>query len=212
MSIVADPVGEGLVQSLARPGGNVTGRSGQGRDLVPKMLELFHSTAPHAELTAVLVNTRNPLHESLWRDAEAAAQSLHMKLLRVETPGAAGLDAAFDAIVKARADALFMLPDDTMSFNYRTRIVEFAGTHRLPSLFGPSEFVEAGGLSYGENYADSYRQSTVYIDKLVHGASPADLPIEQPMHFELVVNLKTAKAIGIAIPQSILLRADKVLK
>jgi putative ABC transport system substrate-binding protein len=176
------------------------------------MLELFHAMVPQAESTAVLVNTLNPVHQGLWREADTAAPSLQMKLLRVEMRGSAGLDEAFDAIAKQHPSALFVLPDDA-TFNLRARIIEFVNNQRLPSLFGFREFVEDGGLmSYGRNFADSYRQSAAYVDKVVHGVNPATLPIEQPTTFELVINLKAARALGLTVPQSILLRADKVIE
>lgn len=212
MVSVGDPVGQGFVMSLARSGTNVTGTSSQFQDLVPKMLELFHAMVPQAESTAVLVNTLNPVHQGLWREADTAAPSLQMKLLRVEMRGSAGLDEAFDAIAKQHPSALFVLPDDA-TFNLRARIIEFVNNQRLPSLFGFREFVEDGGLmSYGRNFADSYRQSAAYVDKVVHGVNPATLPIEQPTTFELVINLKAARALGLTVPQSILLRADKVIE
>ena len=213
MASVADPVGQGFVKSLAQPGANVTGRSSQSRALLPKMLELFNTAVPNATRIAVLVNVLNTAHETLWADAVAAAPSFRMNLVRVDVRGPAGLDAALDTLAASRADALFVLPDDPMSHNLGARIVEFANKRGLPTLFGFREFVEAGGLmSYGEKFADTYRQTATYIEQILRGAKPAELPIEQPTRFELVVNLNTARALGITFPQPLLLRVDTTIK
>lgn len=213
MASVADPVGQGFVKSLAQPGTNVTGRSSQSRALLPKMLELFTTAVPGARRIAVLVNVLNTVHETLWADAVAAAAPLGINLLRVDVRGPAGLDAALATLAASHADALLVLPDDPMSHNLRTRIVAFANMHGLPTFFGFREFIEAGGLmSYGEKFADTYRHTAAYVDKVVRGTKPAELPIEQPTRFELVINLETAAALGITFPRSLLLRADATIK
>ncbi len=213
MASVADPVGQGFVKSLSQPGTNVTGRSSQSRDLLPKMLELFVSAVPTARQIAVLVNVNNTVHEALWSDAQRAAAAAGIHLLRIDVRGPPDLDGALDKLAASTADALFVLPDDPMSHNLRARIVEFANGRRLPTFFGFREFVEAGGLmSYGEKFADTYRHTASYVDRIVRGARPGEMPIEQPTHFELVVNLDTAAALGIALPRPLLLRADATIR
>lgn len=213
MASVADPVGQGFVKSLAQPETNVTGRSSQSRALLPKMLELFTTAVPSARRIAILVNVQNTVHETLWTDAVAAAVAFNIELVRIDVRGPAGLDAAFETLAASRADALLVLPDDPMSHNLRARIVAFANLRGLPTFFGFREFVEAGGLmSYGEKFADTYRHTAAYVDKVVRGAKPAELPIEQPTRFELIINLKTAAALGITFPRSLLLRAEMTIK
>lgn len=213
MASVADPVGQGFVKRLARSDTNVTGRSSQSLDLLPKMLELFTTAVPTASRIAVLVNVLNTVHETLWAQTLAAAASHRINLVRVEVRGPAGLDAALETLAGSRADALLVLPDDPMTYNLRARIVEFAARARLPTFFGFREFVDAGGLmSYGEKFADTYRFTAPYVHQVVLGADPAELPIQQPTRFELVVNLKTAAALGIEFPRSVLLRADAAIR
>lgn len=213
MAGAPDPVGEGLVKSLARPGTNVTGRSTQTSELQPKRLELLRSAFPEGAQIAVLMNSRNPVHEVLWREAEASAQSLNMKLVRIETRGAAGLDGAFDNLAKSGARAILVLSDDPTMIEFRDQIVAAATRLDLPSMFGYRESVEAGGLmSYGPNLHDDYRLSAAYVVKVANGANPAELPIEQPTQFELVINLKTAAALGITLPRALLLRADELIR
>lgn len=213
MASVADPVGQGFVSSLARPGHNVTGRSSQSRVLIPKMLELFVAAAPSAKTIAVLANTLNPVHEPLWRDVLAAAQTVPVKLVRLDVDGPADLAHALAGIAGTHADALFVLPDDPMFLNLRSRIVDAANALAMPSFFSASDFVEAGGLlSYGERFADTYGYAAPFVDKLARGAKAAELPIEQPTQFELVINLRTAAALGLTIPRSLLLRANTTLK
>lgn len=213
MASVSDPVGQGLVTSLAKPGRNITGLSSQADELLPKRLELLVSLLTPNTLVAVLANSRNAVHSPMWQKLEGTAQKLKLRLVLVKTDDEAGLPAAFDAIIRTGAKALFVLPDDPMAFNVRGRIVEFAAKHRMPDFYWASEFVEAGGLvSYGANLRDSYRDATVYIDKVVKGAKPATLPVAQPTRFELVVNQKTAKSLGLTIPQALLLRADRVIE
>ena len=212
MASVSDPVGQGLVASLAKPERNVTGLSSQADELLPKRLELLASLLPPNSLVAVLANSRNAVHPPMWEKLKGAAEQLKLRVLLVRTDDGAGLDAAFDAASRARATALLVLPDDPAVFNSRDRIVALAAKHRMPDIYWASEFVEAGGLlSYGANLRDSYVDATAYIDKVVKGAKPASLPVAQPTRFELVVNRKTAKSLGLTVPPSILLRADRVI-
>jgi putative ABC transport system substrate-binding protein len=213
MAGVADPVGQGFVKSLARPGTNATGRSSQSRELTPKMLELLRTAVPNAQRVAVLVQVRNFAHENLWRDAVGAAAPLGITLVRIEMDGAPGLDAALERLGKSQVDAVIALPDDPPLMNLRPRVVAAANALRLPSFFGYREFVVDGALmSYGERFADGYRQVAPYVDKVVRGGKPAELPIEQPMRFELVINLKTAAALGLDLPKALLLRADETIQ
>ena len=213
MLSVPDPVGQGLAASLARPGTNVTGRSSQHFDLVQKMLQLFHEAVPGAGRIAVLVNAPNPRNQEAWAEALAAAQSLNVDLIRIEMQGAEDLDAALDGIAKSNANALFVLPDDPPAFNLRQRIIAFARERALPLLAPYREFVEDGAfMSYGESFEEAARGVALYLDKVVHGTNPAELPIAQPTRFELTVNRKVANELGITIPPSVLLLADSVIE
>ena len=218
MVAVADPVAAAFVKSLAQPGTNITGRSSQSNDIVPKMLDLFRRAVPRAEPLAVLMNVNNPAQEPLWRDASRAAEALKLALLRVEVRSGENvrgddLPAAFERVALARAGGVFVLPDDPTSMLNRARIVALARQHRLPALYGASEFPESGGLmSYGESIADSARQSARHVDLLLRGASAATLPVEQPTRFEFVVNLATARSLGVVIPKELLVLADKVIE
>jgi putative tryptophan/tyrosine transport system substrate-binding protein len=210
---VPDPVGQGLAASLARPGTNVTGRSSQHFDLVPKILQMFHEAMPKADRIAVLVNAPNPFHQGAWAEAIAAAQSLDVDLIRIEMQGAAGLDAAPESVAKSNANALFVLPDDPTTYNVRSRIIAFTRERALPLLAPYREVVEDGALmSYGESYEDAAQGIALYLDKIASGTNPAELPIMQPTRFELTVNQKVAKELGITIPPSLLVRADRVIE
>lgn len=213
MASVADPVGQGFARGLARSDTNVTGRSSQSRALMPKMLELFQLAAPNARRIAVLVNLPNTVHETLWSDLLAAAGPKGLDLVRLEIRGPADLDAGLERLGGLRAHALIVLPDDPMALNHRARIVARANELRLPSFYGYREFVEAGGLaSYGERFSASYGSTATFVDKVLRGASPARLPIEQPTRFEVAVNLKTAAAMGLELPKVLLLRADTMIR
>jgi putative ABC transport system substrate-binding protein len=213
MLSVPDPVGQGLAASLAHPGANVTGRSSQHFDLVPKILQLFHEAVPKAGRIAVLVNAPNAFHQEAWAEALAAAQSLNVDLIRIEMQGAERLDAALDSVAKSNANALFVLPDDPSTFNLRQRIIAFAREHALPLLAPYREFVEDGALiSYGESFEDAAQGVALYVDKVVRGTNPAELPIAQPTRFELTVNQKVANELGITIPSSVLVRADRMIE
>lgn len=212
MAAVTDPVGQGLVQSLSRPGGNVTGTASQFDDAMPKMIELFATVLPRGASVAVLANERNPVHARLWESLSRAASGLGLRMTRIGVTGGAEIPQAMQKAAAA-GTALFLLPDDPMFFNQRARIVELAKTNRLAGFYYAREFVELGGLiSYGENMAGSYRRAAGYVDRILHGAKPGDLAIEQPTTFELWVNLAAAKALGVNVPQTVLLQADRVLE
>ncbi len=209
---VDDPVGSGLIASLARPGGNVTGLSRLTPELVGKHLELLKEAVPKAVRVAVLSNPRNPLHPELVRNAKLAAGSLGVQLKIVEARAPMELEGAFSTMAGERMSALLVL-GDSMFYVNRTRIADLALRNRLPSMFGSGDLSRAGGLmAYAPRSVDNYRRAATYVDKILKGAKPADLPVEQPTKFELVINLKTAKALGLTIPPSVLLRADEVIR
>jgi len=208
----ADPVGSRLVASLARPGGNVTGLSVQSPDLVGKQLQLFKEAVPKLSRVAVLSNPIHPGHPRSLREAEVAARSLKMRLQVLEARAPTEFAGAFSAATKESAGALLVV-GDPMFFGERTRIVELAAKNRLPLMASQKEYAEAGGLlAYGIDHRDSFRRAATYVDKILKGAKPGDLPIEQPTKFEFVINLKTAKALGLTIPPSLLGRADEVIQ
>ena len=211
---VADPVGTGLVASLARPGGNITGVTPISAELSAKRLELLKETVPRVSRIAVLSTPDYPLpvKTETLKEMEAAARALGVQLQLLEVRGANDFDSAFGAMRKERAGAFTVLPIP-MFLDERRRIVDFAAKSRLPAIFHWTEYVEAGGLmSYGADPMALFRRAAVFVDKILKGSKPADLPVEQPMKFEFVINLKTAKQIGLTIPQSVLYRADKVIK
>ena len=213
MAIVGDPVAQGFVASLARPGGNITGFTNLSPDLGTKRLELLKEVSPKVRRVAVFQNAAQ--HGPAMKEMETAAKFLRVQLQPLEVRGPDDLEMAFAAVTRERADALVTLPNTLLRMNARTRIpiVEFTLKHRLPSMYEGSEYVEAGGLmSYGPDEMANVRRAAVYVDKILKGTKPADLPVEQPTKFELVINLKTAKQIGLTIPQSVLYRADKVIK
>jgi len=212
---VTDPVTDGLVTSLARPGGNVTGLSFLALDLAGKRVELLKQAVPGVTRVAIL---RQPggqgerTDTDILKAAEVAARALGVRLQFVEARGPTDLDRAFSDMTKARAGALTGL-GGSMFFNERRRLVDLAAKNRLPAVYPLREFVDAGGLmSYGPNMADSFRRAATYVDKILKGAKPADLPVERPTKFDLVINLKTAKALGLTIPPSLLQRADQVIE
>jgi putative ABC transport system substrate-binding protein len=210
---VADPVGAGLVSNLARPGGNVTGITHIVTEVTSKRLELLKEIAPSASRIAVLVNPDDPNATGQIQNAEAAARSLGVKLQPVLTVrGAGDLERAFEAISRSGAAAALRMVDPTGG-PLRARTVELTLRHRLPEMFAFREDVEAGGLvAYGASLAEQYRQAATFVDKILRGTRPADLPIEQATKFELAINLKTAKILGLTIPPSLLLRADHVIE
>lgn len=207
-----DPVGTGLVQSLARPGGNVTGLSIQHPELSGKRLELLKEALPRLSRVAVLSNPANQVHPSMQSETEAAAQSLGLHVLRVAAQGTADYDGAFVTIAREGAEAVVVLGDLSF-FGHRVRLAELAARHRLPTMFAQREHVVAGGLfSYGIDLRDNVRRAATYVDRILRGARPADLPVEQPTKFEFAVNVKTAKALSLTIPTSVLRRADHVIQ
>jgi len=212
MSIVLDPVGSGLVPSLARPGGNVTGTSFMGPDLVGKQLQLLKEVVPKVSRVALLRNPANPASAQGLRDAEAAARALGVRLQALEARDPQEIDSAFAAMTRERAGALLIFPDPIFG-NQRRQIAELAAKRRLPAIHGGlPEYAEAGGLMvYSPNILDLKRRAATYVDKILKGAKPADLPVEQPTKFELVINLKAAKALGLTIPPSLLRRADQII-
>jgi putative tryptophan/tyrosine transport system substrate-binding protein len=213
MAAVADPVGQRLIASLAKPGANITGLSSQAEDILPKMMQLFAGVLPRPATVAVLVQGGSDVHPRMWQQLVPIAHALELKLVKIDVANPAGLPAAFDMALGEKASAVFVLPDEPMFINLRTPIVELAAMHRLPAFYGARELVDDGGLmSYGENLGRAYRNAATYVGNLGRGAKPADLPVEQPTKFELVINLKTAKALGITIPQTVLLRADEVIQ
>ena len=212
MAWVGDPVGSGLVASLARPGGNITGLSVLTPDIVQKALEILKEGAPSVSRVAIWMDPTNPGETLADSQIDAAARVLGVRLLRVDVRSVANLDAAFAAALRQRVEALFVYPLPIASLDER-RIAEFAIRNRLPTIAVVPRFVEAGMLmSYAPSTADHYRRVGIYVGKILKGAKPADLPVEQPTKFELIINLKTAKALGLTIPQSLLLRADELIQ
>jgi len=210
---VGDPVGAGLVASLARPGANVTGTSGMTTEVVGKSLGLFKQTVPKVSPMAVLWNPNNVVYQGqMLRETEVTAQTLGIQLQMFGARGPDEFDRTFAAIASARAASLLVLPDPVFSA-HTARIADFADKSRLPAMYGLREHAAAGGLmAYGPNYADLYRRAASYVDKILKGAKPADLPVEQPSKFEFVINLKTAKTLGLTIPPGVLAIADEVIE
>jgi len=212
MVTVADPVGIGLVPSLARPGGNITGLADLHADLVPKRLEILKELTPGASHVTVLLNPANPAHALQLRALQAAAPAVSVTVLPLEVSDPAGLDRVFAGLKRERPAGLIVLGDRMFGAN-RKRIVELSISNRLPTVYTHKWWVESGGLvSYGANFADLYRRVATYVDKILKGAKPGDLPVEQPTRLELVINLKTAGAIGIRVPAALLARADEVIQ
>ncbi len=209
---VADPVGTGLVQGLARPGGNITGLSLMAPELIGKQLELLKEVLPKLSRVAVLGNPANPAHAPYWQETRAAGRVLGVQLHILEVRGLNELEAAFGAATKGQVGGLLVLSDPLFLF-HRARIVALVAKHQLPAMYPWREVVDIGGLmSFATSLSANHRRAATYVDKLLKGAKPADLPVEQPTRFELVVNLKTAKALGLTIPQSVLIRADQVIQ
>jgi putative ABC transport system substrate-binding protein len=212
---VGDPVTSGLVTSLARPGGNVTGLSALSADLTRKWLELLKQAVPTVSRVALLLQPGalgERTEKDIVKEAEVAARVLGVRLQVVEARGPADFDRAFSDMTRAHAGAL-MVPSTSMFNSERRRLLTLAAKTRLPTLFTFREYVDAGGLmSYGPNLADLFRRAATYVDKILKGAKPGDLPVEQPAKFELMINLKTAKALGLTIPPSVLQRADEVIQ
>jgi putative ABC transport system substrate-binding protein len=207
-----DPVAVGIVSSLARPGGNITGMSIIAPDLAGKRLELLKEVLPKLKRLTVLWNPASGGAVTEWRATQVAARQLGIELASLEVRDAEALLRAFERLRAQRPPALAVL-SDVRVISYRKLIADFAAEQRIPTLFGFAEFAAAGGLlSYGVNLVDLYRRSAGYVDRILRGAKPGELPIEQPTTFEMVVNLKVASALGVAMPQSVLLRADQVIE
>lgn len=212
MAGAGDPVGLGLVASLARPGGNLTGPSMMNTEIVGQRMQLLKEVVPGLVRVAVLTNSVNPIHAIFWRETEPAARELGLELQAVEARVPEEFEVAFAAATRGKAGALVAL-DDALTYNYRTRVVALAAASRLPALYGYREFPDVGGLmSYGANMASHFRHAANYVDKILRGAKPGDLPVEQPTKFDLIVNLKAAKALGLELSPSLLVRADEVIE
>jgi len=208
----ADPVGVGHVASLARPGGNITGLSTLLTDLAPKELEILKEALPQTTRIGILWNPTTPSHGPAVRAVEAAGQKLGVQLLLVPARSVEEFDGAFSTMTRERMGSLLVI-GSPLAFSQRVPLAELALKHRLPGMFQSRENVEAGGLmSYGVDYNDLHRRAALYIDKILKGVKPADLPVEQASKYELIINLKTANTLGLAIPESLLLRADKVIE
>ena len=212
MGTIGDPLGSGIVTNLARPGGNVTGSSSRAAELESKRLELLKEAVPGLSRVAILFNPTNHYMPLALQSARKGAQMLHVSLAIYEVRDTTTLDAAFVTLTKDRPDAL-MVPADTFLVSQRSRIAQFAIENKLPSVYTFREYIEAGGLiAYTPNYHDLFRRAASYVDKILKGAKPGELPIGQPTKFQLVINLKTAKALGLVIPRALLVGADQVIE
>lgn len=208
MAVSGDPVGAGLVLSLARPGGNVTGLSSLAAGIVGKQLELLKQATPKTSRVAVLSNPNNAAHAAELREAEAAGRTLGVQVQRVEARGPNEFDNAFSALAREQAQALVVLAD----VNFPPKIADLVTARRLPAVYPSEEYTKTGGLiAYGASRRELYRRAAYFVDRILKGSKPSDLPVEQPTKFELVFNLKTAKALGLTIPQTLLLRADQII-
>jgi putative tryptophan/tyrosine transport system substrate-binding protein len=211
MAIISDPVEEGLIASLARPGGNMTGLAFQNQALTAKRLELLKEAVPKVSRVAVLWDTSFGLTAG-YTQAEAAARTLQLRLQPLRVRRAADLEPAFASAATGHTEAVLVLASPFLNA-HRHLVIELAARHRLPATYEASTFVAAGGLmSYGPSFSDMYRRAAVYVDKILKGSKPADLPVEQPTKFELAINRKTAQALGLAIPSSLLLRVDHIVE
>jgi putative ABC transport system substrate-binding protein len=212
MGSIGDPIGSGFVKSLSHPGGNITGLSNIASELSPKLLEMLHSMVPKLSRVAILVNPDNSSNTAGLKNVQAAVQRTGVTIRSLDARTPQEIENAFSQMAREKAGALIVMLDPF--FNQQVRqIAELAAKNRLPAISGIREYVEAGILmSYGPSFADMYRRVATYVDKILKGAKPADLPVEQPTQFELFINRKTAKALGLTIPQELLLRADKVIE
>src|SRR5262249_9233141 len=209
---VVDPVGVGLVDSLARPGGSITGFTSIAAELAGKRLELLKETIPKLSRVAVLWTPQDPASTPQWKESQLAARELGLQLHSMEVSSAAKYEGALKEEIRARSAAL-AVTQDQLHISNQKRITDLATKHRLPAIYPRTDFVSSGGLmSYGADWAESFSRGAAMVDKILKGAKPADLPIEQPKKFELIVNLKAAKQIGLTIPQKVLARADKVIR
>jgi len=212
MTAAGDPLGSGLVASLARPGGNVTGMSLMAPDLGGKRLELLKEVVPRLARVAVLWNAANPYSALVFKETQAAGRTLGIQIQSLEVRAPDNFDGAFEGARRERSDALITV-EDPLTFSQRQRVADFTAEQQLPSLHGLREFAAAGGLmSYGASLVDLFRRAAGYVDKILRGAKPADLPVQQPTKFELVINLRIAKALGLTIPPGVLAIADEVIE
>jgi putative ABC transport system substrate-binding protein len=210
--VAADPIGLGLVGSLARPGGNVTGLSYFNEAIIAKRVQLLRDLVPGLTRVAVLRNPGVAVHATFWQETETAARKLEMTLQPLDIGGPDDFEAAFAAATRGNAQALIAF-DDGLTIAHRPRIVALAASSRLPVMYGLREFPDDGGLiSYGPSFVALLRRAATYVDKIIKGAKPADLPVEQPTKFELVINRKTANALGLAVPATLLAQADDVIE
>jgi putative ABC transport system substrate-binding protein len=212
MATSPDPVVSGFAKTLAHPGGNITGLTNFTVDISPKLFEMLHSIVPKLSRLAVLMNPVNASHVRVLKSIELAAQKTSIKVLPVEARSAVEIERAFSTMVQAKAGGV-LVPRDGFFIQQVAQIATLAAKHRLPSISGYRQYAEAGGLmSYGQSTAESFRRAATYVDKILKGAKPGDLPIEQPTTFELFINGRTAKALGLTIPQSLRISADKVIE
>jgi putative ABC transport system substrate-binding protein len=212
MTTGADPVAMGLIASLARPGGNIAGLTSVSTDLAGKRLELLKETVPRLTRVGILWNPADPGSTAVFKETETVARSLGVQVQSLEVRSPNDFESAFKAAIGGRAHALIIVQTALIN-NRRARIVELATKNRLPTMFGEGAHVESGGLmSYAPNSADLFRRAATYVDKILKGTKPADLPVEQPIKFDFMINLKTAKQIGLTIPPNVLVRADKVIR
>ena len=212
MVLVPDPVGSGLVVSLSRPGGNLTGLTHISAEISGKRLALLKELLPELARVAILRNPSNAFHTTYWRETEVAARKLGVALHPVEVRRPDDFEAAFAAAAQAKAEALVAF-DDPLTFQNRRQIVDLAAKARLPAMYGFREFADDGGLiSYGANVFDIFQRSAGFVDKILKGAKPAELPVEQPTKFDFIVNLKTAKTLGLTVPATLLAQADEVIE
>jgi len=212
VAAMADPVASGFIASLARPGGNITGFSALSEELGGKRVELLREAAPKVSRVAVLAVSQGSAHRTQWREIQVAAQALKVTPQRIEVAGPDEIEQAFVSLINGRAQGLIVLPH-AVTLDCRTQIVGLEAKNRLPGMYPFSLFVEAGGLmSYAPNRSDLHRRAATYVDKILKGAKPADLPVQQPTRFELVLNMKTARALGIKFPQTILIRAEHIIE
>ena len=213
MTVHADPVGTGLVKSLARPGGHITGLSDGHADLAPKRLEMLKEVAPSIKRVAVLFNPATPHAVRQLKLVQAAGPRFGLAVVPVEVRGVKDIEGALATVLKERADALFVAPDPSWWIGQHARLAQFAIGNRLPTIGTVREFAEKGMLvAYGTNFTELWRKSATYVDRILKGARPGDLPIEQATKFDLIINLRTAKAIGLTVPRAVLARADQVIE
>ena len=212
MATGADPVGFGLVQSLSRPGGNITGLTNFAEALASKQLDVMRELLPSATRLGVLVNVTNPLHVPQWQETQSAATDASLTVVRFDYHAIEDFERAFSSFAEQKVEAILVPPDATFNAS-RIRIIDLAAKAQLPAIYFNRVFAEAGGLvSYGPNISENYRRAAVYVDKILKGANPADLPIERPTKFELIINLKTAKELGLSVSPALLARADEVIE